>query len=195
MAGAKTRASLILLACFIGVASLGIHVIYLRQIEDHIFFSTPKLDSANYHETALALVNGEETCPGVLTYNPLYPFILSVLYRFMGEPDFYTVRIIQAIVGALNCVLILIVGARYFDRRTGIVAALAALLYAPLLFFDGELIQSVWVLFFVLMAFALVPLDARKLGWGRLALALVAGTFFGVGLLGRPNMLPFLVFY
>ncbi len=169
-------------------------LLYLGQIEDNVFFLDPALDSANYHQKALQIMAGEETAEGVLTYNPLYPVILSVLYRFMSEPDFYAVRVIQSLLGAVNCALILLVGLRFFTFRTGLLAALGALFYGPFLFFDGELIQSTWILFFLLLSFLLLPLDPSRKGISRAALCLLSGILFGVGLLGRPNMILFLFF-
>jgi hypothetical protein len=175
--------------------SLGTQLVYLGQIEDNVFYRDPELDSKNYHLKALEIVAGEESDEEVLTYNPLYPFILARLYGFMDEPDLHAVRVVQAVLGALNVVLLLVVGLHYFSYRTGALAAAAALFYAPLVFFNGELIQVSWVLFFLLAAFAILPLKpgGRPLATGLRLLA--AGTFFGGGILGRPNMLPFLVFF
>jgi 4-amino-4-deoxy-L-arabinose transferase-like glycosyltransferase len=175
--------------------SLAVHLFYLAQIEDNVFFYKPVLDSANYYKKALQILAGKETAEGVLTYNPLYPVILSILYRFVEEPGFYAVRVIQSVLGALNCLLILILGLRYFSLRTGLLAAAAAILYAPLLFFDGELIQTAWVVFFLLLAFAILPLAPEGKGAARRLLILLAGIFFGLGMLGRPNLLPFLIFF
>ncbi len=181
----------ILLFC----VALAIHLLYLGQIDETTFFTDPMLDSANYHAKALELLDGTTPSEGVLTYNPLYPFILSVLYRFMEEPSFYAVRVIQSILGALNCVLILLAGIRFFDCRTGLLAGAGALLYAPFVFFSGELIQSSWVLFFFLLSFMILPLGRAEFRVRWLVPLLLSGLCFGVGLLGRPNMLPYLVVF
>ncbi len=197
MNGAANISNRAILFLSIGLfcAALAIHLVYLDQIDGTTFFTDPMLDSANYHARALEILEGGGASDGVLTYNPLYPFILSVLYRFMEEPSFYAVRAIQSVLGALNCVLILLVGIRFFSFRTGLLAAAAALAYAPFVFFDGELIQSTWVLFFMLLSFAIVPLERGGLRPGRLLAVLLSGLCLGIGLLGRPNMLPYLVVY
>jgi len=174
--------------------SLGTQLVYLGQIEDNVFYRELELDSRNYDLKAREILAGKEADEGVLTYNPLYPYILSRLYGLWEEPDLHRVRVIQAVLGALNVMLLLVVGVRFFSFRTGALAAAAALFYAPLLFFNGELIQVTWVIFFLLVAFALFP---RKPGGSPLAAGLryvLAGLFFGAGILGRPNLLPFLIF-
>jgi|GEM_PF-2269524 len=181
----------ILLFC----AALALHLLYLGEIDETTFFTDPMLDSANYHAKALDIVDGTRSPEGVLTHNPLYPFILSVLYRFMEEPSFYAVRVVQSILGALSCVLILLAGIRYLDCRTGLLAGAAALLYAPFVFFSGELIQSAWVLFFFLLSFVILPLRRPEFRVRWLVPLLLSGGCFGVGLLGRPNMLPYLVVF
>lgn len=184
-----------LLSILIFCVSLAIQLVYLGQIDETTFFTDPMLDSANYHTKALELLRGESAPEGVLTYNPLYPFILSLLYRFMDEPSFYAVRVIQSVLGALNCVLILLAGIRFLDLRTGLLAGAAALLYAPFVFFSGELIQSTWVLSFFLLSFVILPLRRAEFRIGWLVPVLLSGLCFGVGLLGRPNMLPYLVVF
>lgn len=176
------------------VAALIIRFFYVAQIEDNLFFHNPILDSANYDEKARLILEGKETADGPLTYNPLYPGILSLLYRVVGESDFLAVRMIQCVLGALNCVLLVLLGIRFFDLRTGILAALAAIFYGPLVFHDGELIQSTWVLFCLLAAFAVFPVEPEKRGFGKTGRALLAGLLFGVAFLGRPNLLFFIPF-
>jgi len=43
---------------------------------------------------------------------------------------------LQALVGSLACVLVLLAGRRVFDRRTGLIAGLLLAGYAPAIFFD-----------------------------------------------------------
>ena len=191
----RPRRALLLLSLGVFALSLGLHLAHLHGMEGSVFSEELLLDSANYHRMAQQILRGEETIDGVLTYNPLYPGILSALYRILGEPDVGAVRLVQAAVGALNCVLVLLLGARFLGPRAGVLAAVAAALYAPLLFFDGLLIQTPWVLSFLLIAFLLAPLSAERRGARGAALTLLAGLFFGAGLLGRPNLLPFLLVF
>ena len=183
---------LILLLIF--AAALGLRLLYLSQIEGDVLYLHPVLDSENYQRKALQILAGEETAPGVLTYNPLYPVILSLLYRLTGAPDLQILRLVQAVLGSLLAVMIAILGERLFDRRTALLAAVAAAVYGPFLFFGGEVIQSVWVLAALTGAFLLLPLDAGPRRWSATARALPAGLLFGVALLGRPNLLLFLPF-
>ncbi len=188
------RARVIAAVFAIFVAALALRLLYLSQIEDVIFFDNPILDSANYDEKARLIMDGKKTAEGVLTYNPLYPGILSVLYRVVGESDFLAVRIVQCVLGALNCILLVVLGIRFFDFRTGMLAAVLAIFYGPFLFYDGELIQSTWVLFCLLVAFAVFPVDPARRGAWKIGQALLAGLLFGVAFLGRPNLLLFIPF-
>ncbi len=52
---------------------------------------------------------------------PLYVLFLAGLYRLMGSPA--AVRIVQALLGGLSCLLLYAFASGVFDRRTGLAAA------------------------------------------------------------------------
>jgi tetratricopeptide (TPR) repeat protein len=59
------------------------------------------------------------------------------------------VRLIQAVLGSLSCVLVGVAGWRLFSRRAGIAAGVMLAVYAPALFFDGLIQKSLLDLVFL----------------------------------------------
>ena len=59
------------------------------------------------------------------------------------------VRAVQAILGAISCVLLGYAAKEFFNQRAGIIAALLLAIYPPAIFFDGLIQKSSLDLFLV----------------------------------------------
>jgi len=89
-------------------------------------------DAIDYDRLATSLSKGE----GYITPEgsptswrpPLYPFFLSLIYRFAGH-NYFMVRLVQAFIWSLTCVIIYLIGKSIFDRKIGIIAASMSVLY------------------------------------------------------------------
>jgi Flp pilus assembly protein TadD len=81
----------------------------------------------------------------------LYPYFLGLIYATAGH-DLVAVRVSQAIIGSVSCVLLGFAGWQLFSKRAGIVAGLMLALYAPAIFFDGLIQKSVLDVFFICLA-------------------------------------------
>ena len=82
---------------------------------------------------------------------PLYPYLLGALYAIAGR-SLLGVRIVQAVIGSVACVLLALAGRRFFSDRAGAIAGFGLALYAPAIFFDGLLQKSSLDIFLVCLA-------------------------------------------
>lgn len=119
------------------------------------YFDVLMGDAKGYDVWARQLAAGDWIGNDVFYQAPLYPYFAGLVYAVFGA-DVAALRIAQAIVGALSCVLVGYAGAWWFSRRVGLVAGLMLALYAPAIFFDGIVQKSVLDVFFVCAALAIL---------------------------------------
>jgi tetratricopeptide (TPR) repeat protein len=124
---------------------------------------------------------------------PLYPYTLALLFRLFGE-NYYFPLLLQALCGALICILIYVIGYRVFSPAVALGASLGAALYGPLIYFGGELLPTILAIFLdlLLLLFLLHLPSARSWPW------LAAGLLLGLSALAVANILlflPFLIFW
>lgn len=131
--------------------ALAMRLAHLWQIRDTPFFSVLMGDAKAYDTWAQQLAAGDWVGRDVFYQAPLYPYFLGLVYTLAGH-DLLVVRIVQAAVGAVSCVLIGLTAQRLFSTRAGLVAGLGLALYAPAIFFDGLIQKSVLDVFFVCLS-------------------------------------------
>ncbi len=171
----------------IGVAFL-LRLVYLLQAraQDPLFF-TPQLDALYHHQWAMAIVNHQEFINDAYFRAPLYPFFLALIYRVFGINLFWA-RLIQAGLGALSCGVLFFLGQWLFDRRAGLIAGVLMAVYPLFIYFDGELLIAVLLLFLILVGFLTLFLAWRKdRHW------FLPGLIFGLAAIARPNVLLFVL--
>ena len=124
--------------------ALAVRLVYLLQIDASPLFTHPPVDGATYvdHAQRLAAGNWLGHGEGAFWQPPLYPYLLAFFYVIVPDHFFYSVRLFQVLCGALGCVLIWLLGSRLFGAAVGAGAAIAASLYGPLVFFDGEILPA-----------------------------------------------------
>lgn len=126
-----------------------------------------------------------------ITRPPGYPLFLALIFNIFGH-NYQSVRIIQALLDSLNCLIIFYLGRSVFNSNVGRIAAICYAFYTPPIIFTGllytetlfTLILSVSV-FFMLLAFK----RDNFLYW------MLAGLFLGLAALisSRPVLMPFLI--
>ena len=161
--------------------ALSARLYYLHEIRASPLFTAPVVDARTYTEDARYL--SEVSFAGRPTpfwQPPLYPVLLGGLFAVAGD-DLYLPRLIQAVIGALVCVLICLLGHRVFGAGVGLGAGFAAALYGPLIYFGGELLPT-------LLACCLNLLVLWVLMAGRY---LLAGVLLGLSALAVANILLF----
>ena len=124
--------------------ALVVRIVYLLQISSSPLFTHPVVDAQTYTEQAAQIAAGNwlGRGEGPFWQPPLYPYFLGMVKAVFPESFFYVARLFQVIFGILSCALVYWLGRRLFRSEVGLIAALAAALYGPLIFFDGELLPA-----------------------------------------------------
>jgi len=165
--------------------SLGclLRIIYLQQLKRTPFGSHPIGDSASYAARAEEIANGDVWGgrPFFLA-SPAYPYFLS-LFRSGKALRLWPALVVQSLLGLCSAVVLGLSARKLWDDWAGLVATGLALTYGPFLFFEGELLATVWVVFFVsLFLFATIGWRERTPSWW-------VGTPLMLGVLFRPTLL------
>lgn len=124
---------------------------------------------------------------------PLYSYFLALIYKIGGH-DYLIPRLLQSAIGAINCVMVALIGKRLFGGREGLLAGYIAALYGPLIHFESELLRPVLIIFFGLaMILCLLSWSEDRPIW-----ATLAGLMMGLSAITRENILivlPVIVMY
>jgi tetratricopeptide (TPR) repeat protein len=163
-------------------AAVAIRCLYLWQIHDAVLFDLRIGDAQSYHLWARRIADGDWLGHGVFYQAPLYPYLLAVIYRLLGD-GIGTVRVVQALLGGVSCALLAAAGVSLFGRRGAIAGVLLAI-YPSAIFLDGLVEKSSLVTF--LIAALLAVLAAARMSWRR---SLAAGVILGLLALTRENAL------
>jgi len=167
--------------------ALLIRIVYIHELSDNPFFNYPVVDSATYDDMAVRIAAGEAPSDEPFFQPPLYPFFLGLLYSIFGR-EFFAVRFAQMILGVLNVVLCYEIARRIFTPRIAIVSGLIFALYGTNLFFEGELLAPVLIIFLnqcIVLCF-LAYMRKRTWGW-----AFATGLFTGLSSITMAVILPF----
>jgi 4-amino-4-deoxy-L-arabinose transferase-like glycosyltransferase len=130
------------------LVALASRLIHVWHIYDSPFFTVLMGDARGYDDWARQIARGDWIGRDVFYQAPLYPYFLGSVYAVAGR-DLMLVRVCQAVIGSLSCVLLGLAGNRLFSARTGLIAGLILACYAPAVFFDGLIQKSVLDVFFV----------------------------------------------
>jgi len=121
--------------------ALFLRLIYLGEIRDSPFFENLILDPLAYDTWAQQISRGDWVGSKIFYQSPLYPYFLAIIYRLFGH-NLFTVRVIQFIIGSLNCILIYLIGKKAFSPRVGLLAALMAIFYNAYIFYEGDISKT-----------------------------------------------------
>jgi Flp pilus assembly protein TadD/4-amino-4-deoxy-L-arabinose transferase-like glycosyltransferase len=185
--GAKPRSDRFVILGLIALA-IGVRLTYYKQLSTNPFFEYAIVDSDSYDKMARLVVEGKDPYPGQPFFQPpLYPYFLGLLYAVFG-PGIPTARLLQMLLGIVNVVLLFLLGSRLFSRSIAIGSAVVLSLYGIMLFFEGELLAPVLIVFLnLLLTLSLISL-LEKPGKGR---AFVTGLVFGASAITMSVILPF----
>jgi len=182
------------LAALVFLAALVIRIVYFFQIQSAPLADSLGVDAAAYDRMARQLAEGNWWGESVFYQAPFYPYFLAVLYTLFGY-HLDLVRILQLVLGAVNCVVIFWIARRLFDRSTALWCAVLTLLYGILVFYEGVIGKdSLSILFTDLTLLGMVAAFQSP----RWYLWLLSGAALGVSVLTRGNLillLPVLVLW
>jgi len=119
--------------------------------------------------------------PMIFRQSPLYPYLVGSVIALVGErPE--AVRLLQVLLGVLDCWLLYAIGRRLGGRRAGLFAAGLGAVYAPYIFYSATMLRDI---FYVPLQsgllLSLLRWDERPTA-GR---ALLAGALLGLCLLAK----------
>jgi len=167
--------------------ALTLRLIYVGQLRSSPDFDHPAMDALYHDQWAQAIATGERFVEGAYFRAPLYPAFLGLIYTVCGH-DYLAPRLAQAVLGALSCGLLYLVGRLVFARWVAGVAGLAAGSYWILIYLDGELLIPPLIVFLdLLLILCLLQAYRRPAAW----LFALAGVLLGLSAIARPNILLF----
>ncbi len=165
--------------------ALALRLAYLAELHGSLLFTTPLGDARAYLEWARAIAAGDWLGHDVFYQAPLYPYFLAAVLSLTGS-ELWAPRLVQALGGALACVLLGRAAERFFRPAVGLAAGIGLAVYGPAVYFDG-LIQkpALDALLVSALLFALSG-AVSPVGVGR---AVAAGVLLGLLGLSRENAL------
>jgi tetratricopeptide (TPR) repeat protein len=174
-------------------AALLLRLLHLAEVRDLPWFDVPIIDGANYARLARTIASGALLGGDQAFWQPpLYSYFLALPFALFG-PVMTPVYVLQAVIGALSCVLAARLGARLFGANAGLAAGLVMAFYAPLIYFDIQpLIPVVHVVLTLggLLVFARAGSGEGPAGGAhRRAAWLGGGALWGLSAVATPNIL------
>ena len=177
------------------LCALTVRFAYLAQDAASPFFWHRLIDASHYHLLGLRFANHEWPGREALFRPPLYPFFLGTVYRLLGD-DIVTLKSIQAVLGALSCLLVYFIVRLAFERRhVALVAAFLCAFCGTLIYYDLEPLSANLEVFLLLLSLLTLLRASRSfaMGTGPLAWA-PAGAVIGLAALNRGGILLLLPF-
>ena len=162
-----------------------VRLMHILSLKVSPIFSYKIGDAAKYDAWAQSLASGNWLGEGVFYQAPLYPYFLGVVYSTLGD-SILTVRLVQSLIGAVSCVLLMLAGTNLFGKKSGLVSGLCLAFYAPSIFLEGLMQKSTLDLFFLCL---LLWLISKIVFRPRPALWILAGLTTGALCLTRENAL------
>ena len=168
-------------------AAIIVRLVFLRQLFAGPFFNVPLVDEITYCNFAVNFVTTGVLSGGAFWQAPLYQFFLSFVYWLAAGNFFLVIRIVQAVIGAVNCVLIYLVARNYSGKKNvALLAGLIAVFYGPFLFFEYELLNPVLEIFLNLLVLLLWE---RSCSSKKKGLLFLCGLFIGLSAITRGSIL------
>jgi 4-amino-4-deoxy-L-arabinose transferase-like glycosyltransferase len=172
-------------------------VILWRRGHDPLFHQ-PINDAAIYDQWARTLLEGQifgsQGAPFFLP--PLYPYLTSFFYRLDGG-SIWLVTLVQALFGIGTVLGIHRLGLKLHGQRAGLLAGVVALLFGPLLWYEGWQLPTTLNLFLLVVVLNLLIecLEPRLATWRRpWLMRLSFGLALGLASVNRPQNLLLAVF-
>ncbi len=162
--------------------------IAIFQLANTPFFKGLIIDGREYYDWGLRIAQGQLLWNEPLFRAPLYPYLLGLILMCFG-PHVLGIYVVQAVLGAANCVLIYWLGLALLGRRVGVLAGVGAALYGAFIYF-GARVETVTLVIFLNLVFALVLVRATK-KW-KSAWWVVVGVLLGLSALARATILVLL---
>jgi len=161
---------------------------YLWALAGSPNFDHPSMDGAFNSEWAILITQGQNILEGAYFRAPFYSHFLAGFFWLFDEPRqaFVAIHVAQMLLGSLNCSLLYLLGKRLYGPVVGVLAGWIAAFYWILVYFEGELLLPVVLIFHLLMCLHCLVSAVERSSHGWL---LGAGLFMGLFTITRPNIL------
>jgi len=161
-----------------------VRVVHLVDLARLPLFARPTVDAALY--VAAARDWAASGLPDVFFKPPLYPFLLSLVWRIGGE-SVVLLRALSVVCGAATCGVVWWLARRWFGSRIALAAGLLYALHQGAVYFEGEIVEIALATLVQVAALALVVRAHGRSG----AAAAIAGLALGLGIVARPTYVLF----
>ncbi len=128
-------------AAIVAAVALVFRAFYAWLYHDSPFFHVPVVDASTFHLWAEAIRQHREFLPGVYFKPPLYPHVLAAMYNLFG-PRPEPMYVLQVLLGAGTCVMVLGLGRRLFSARVGLLGGVICGLLPVLPFLEFQLVAE-----------------------------------------------------
>lgn len=169
------------------VVAMAYRGLYFLNVQQNPLFLNPVIDAEQHHAWAQRISSGSILGSGPDdVFKPfLYPLFLGGVYYLCG-PDITVIQWFQFFLGSLSASLTALLCAVLIGKRAGIIAGFVCALYAPFLFFEGQLLTPS-ICIFINLILALMLIRASP-SWGKI------GLLGGIAAGFRPDILAPLAF-
>ena len=168
-----------------------VRLVYLLAYARSPFFQVHVADALFHEQWAKRILSGDIfslRMPGVLYKAPLYPYFLAASYWLSGASNLFAMAL-QVGMSATSCLLLFLIGKRYFGTWAALAGAVLFGFYFPSIYFSAEMEIPALAIFLTLLSYYLL-LENRG------TVALVASAMvFGLSLLALPSNLLLLPLY
>lgn len=172
--------------------AVAVRLVYSFGVARGMLHIQPEMESSDgYNRLAFNLLQGHgyrfnQSGPLVTERAPAYPlFLLGIFY--LSGVNYVVVQIAQALLGALSCWLLFLLGRWVLSAQLGLAAAFLFALYPNAIEYSARLYsENAYFPLFLAFAYFL----CRASYEGSLVRGLAAGLTWGAGLLTRGTLLP-----
>jgi hypothetical protein len=172
-------------AVFTFFGAFAVRLLYVLSIHHAPFFQHLQTEPLHYHQWASLILAGRAPS-APFEQSPGYAYFVAVVYALFGASA-TAVALVQALLDAVTCSLLVVIAARWFGARAGIIAGALAVVYGPFVYFAGELLPSTLYTFTSVAAIAA----------GAVGVSTVAGCLWASALFVRSEVVlavPFVLF-
>jgi len=151
------------------LVALSYRCLYFLEVRHNLLFLNPVIDAAQHHAWAERISSGLILGRGPDdVFKPcLYPLLVGGIYTLCG-PIITLIQWLQFIVGSVSAALTALLATGLMGKRVGITAGFVCALYAPFLFFEGQLLTpSISIFLNLILALMVISSSPR---WGRIGL-------------------------
>ena len=168
------------------LAAICIRVFFLIWIDEPILFF-------KYPFFAEKLAGGMDMGERLVDLSPFYLYFLTLL-KMLFDVTWPFMKCFQIYIGALNALLVFVIGGRLFQKNAAFIGALIFAAYGNLIVLETTLEPTVFVLLFNLLSvyFLILSKTDSKSPAKNTLIILAAGIFAGMGVITKPNFLLFL---